>query len=122
MQSSSCHAIFQCDPNLRCATPVESDFYSTHSRTLVIAEGDKRDLGMCTVCVGTTHDDLGGQMDSTLKTIFTVVLPMCSICKSHGAKTLVGRYKPNGKAIEERLDQQKNRAEAATATAARSDA
>ena len=121
-EGSPCHAIFQCDPNLTCATPVESDFYSTLARTVVVAEGHQRDLNMCAICAGTSHDDKGGQVDSTLKTIFSVVLPICSICKSQGAKTLVGRYKPNGKEIEKRLDQ-KNRAEAAVAAAAtRSDA
>ena len=71
------------------------------------------------------HDDLGGQVDSDLKTIYSVVLPICSICKSQGAKTFVGRYKPNGKAIEGRLDQKKRAkavAEAAAGRAARNDA
>ena len=26
-EGSPCHDIFQCDPSLTCATPVESDFY-----------------------------------------------------------------------------------------------
>ena len=51
--------------------------------------------------------------------------PICTIWKSLGAKTLiVGRYRPNGKAIEKRLDQ-KSKAEAAAtavAVAARSNA
>ena len=125
VEGNPCHAIFQCDPKLSCDMPVESDFYSTVARTLVVAEGDQRDLSMCAICAGTSHDDLGGQVDPILKTIYTVVLPICSICKTQGAKTLVGRYRPNGKAIEGRLDQKK-RAEAAAAlaagTAARNDA
>ena len=54
-------------------------------------------------------------MGQTLKTIYSVVLPICAICKIQGAKTLVGRYCSNGKAIEQRLDQNKSRAEAAAA-------
>ena len=45
------------------------------------------------------------------------------IWKSLGAKTLiVGRYRPNGKAIEKRLDQKSKAEAAATAVAARSHA
>ena len=54
-------------------------------------------------------------MGQTLKTIYSVVLPICAICKIQGAKTLVGRYCSNGKAIEQRLDQKSRRAEAAVA-------
>ena len=82
----------------------------------MVAEGDTRDLNMCAICAGASHDVVGGQVDSTLQTIYSVVLPICTICKSQGAKTLVGRYKPNGKAIEERLDREK-KAEAAKAAA-----
>ena len=49
--------------------------------------------------------------------------PICTIWKSLGAKTLlVGRYRPNGKAIEKRLDQKSKAEAAATAVAARSNA
>ena len=79
--------------------PVESDFYSTKVRAVMVEEGDSMDVGMCAVCAGTSHDDLGGTVDPTLQTIYSTVLPICTICKSLGAKTLVGRYRPNGKAI-----------------------
>ena len=49
--------------------------------------------------------------------------PICTIWKSLGAKTLiVGRYRPNGKAMEKRLDQKSKAEAAATAVAARSNA
>ena len=50
--------------------------------------------------------------------------PICTIWKSLGAKTLiVGRYRPNGKAIaEKRLDQKSKAEAAATAVAARGNA
>ena len=54
-------------------------------------------------------------MGQTLKTIYSVVLPICAICKIQGAKTLVGRYCSNGKAIEQRLDQKSRADEAAAA-------
>ena len=96
----------------------ESDFYSTKVRAVMLAEGDTMDVGMCAVCAGTSHDDLGGRVDSTLQTVYSTVLPICTICKSLvGAKTFAGRYRPNGKAIEKRLDQ-KSKAEAAAAAAA----
>ena len=102
--------------------PVESDFYSAKIKVVMVAEGDTRDVSMCAVCAGTSHDDLGGTVDPTLQTIYSIVLPICTICKSQGAKTLVGRYRPNGKAIEKRLDQKSKAEAAAAAVAARSNA
>ena len=63
---------------------------------------------------------------TSLQTIYSTVLPICTICKSLRAKTLVGRYipseTPNGKAIEKSRLDQKIKAEAAAAVAARSSA
>ena len=56
-------------------------------------------LSMCAVCAGTSHDDLGGAVDPTLQKVYIPVLPICNSCKSQGAKSLVGRYRPNGEAI-----------------------
>ena len=99
----------------------ESDFYSRKViKALMVAEGDIRDLDMCAICAGTSHDALGGKVDPTLETIYGIVLPICTICKKQGAKTLVGRYCSNGRAIEKRLDQTR-RAEAAAAVAAATD-
>ena len=115
-EGSPCCDIYLCDPKLTCAAPVESDFYSKQTNPL-LAEGDfTRDLNMCAICAGTSHDDVGGEIDPALQTIYSVVLPICTICKSQGAKIVVGRYGRNGKAIEQRLDQQR-RAEAAAAAA-----
>ena len=113
-EGSPCCDIFQCDPKLTCAAPVESDFYSRQTNPLMAAGDFSRDLNMCAICAGTSHDPLGGEVDPDLKTIYSTVLPICNICKSRGAKTVVGRYGRAGKAIEERLDQRR-RAEAAAA-------
>ena len=86
----------------------------------MVAEGDTRDLNMCAICAGASHDVVGGQVDLTLQTIYSVVLPICSSCKSQGAKTLVCRYKTNGKAIEKRLDQGKKAGAAKSVKAAKS--
>ena len=50
------------------------------------------------------HDAEGGQVDAELKTIFSMVLPICATCKRDGAKSVVGRYLPNGQALLKRLD------------------
>ena len=46
---------------------------------------------MRAVCVGTSQDDLGGAVDPTLQKVYIPVLPIRTICKSQGAKSLVGR-------------------------------
>ena len=99
--------------------PVESDIYSTKIRAVMVAEGDTMDVNMCAVCAGTSHaDDLGGAVEPTLQKVYIPVLPICTMCKSQGAmKSLVGRYRPNGQAIEKRLDQ-KSKADAASAAVA----
>ena len=73
--------------------PVESDFYSTKARAVMVAEGDTIDVGTIApcVCAGRSHDDFGGTGDTTLQTIYSNVLPIWTICNSLGAKTLVGR-------------------------------
>ena len=72
---------------------------------------------LCAICAGTSHDPVGGEVDPDLKTVYSSVLPICTICKSHGAKIVVGRYGKNGRTIEESLDK-KRRAEAAKAAKA----
>ena len=69
---------------------------------------------MCAICAGTSHDDVGGEIDPALQTIYSVVLPICTMCKSQGATIVVGRY-GNGKTIEQRLDQSRRAGEAAAA-------
>ena len=62
---------------------------------------------------------MGGEVDpDDLKTVYSSVLPICNICKSHGAKIVVGRYGKNGRTIEESLDKKRRRAEAAKAAKA----
>jgi hypothetical protein len=63
-----------------------------------------RDVSMCDICVGTILDDEGGKVDEELKTIFSMVLPMCATCKRDGAKSVVGRYLPIDQALLKRLD------------------
>ena len=86
-----------------------------------MAAGDfSRDLNLCAICAGTSHDPVGGEVDDPdLKTVYSSVLPICNICKSHGAsKIVVGRYCKNGRTIEESLVDEKRRAEAAKAAKA----
>ena len=67
-----------------------------------MAAGDfSRDLiNLCAICAGTSHDDpVGGEVDPDLKTVYSSVLPICNICKSRGAKIVVGRYCKNGRTI-----------------------
>ena len=71
-----------------------------------------RDISMCCICAGTSDDADGGKVDIDLKSIYTVVLPICGMCKSQGAKVVVGRYLPNGQAILKRLDQDRQKAAA----------
>ena len=69
------------------------------------------------LCWHIPYDPVGGEVDPDLKTVHSSVLPICNICKSHGAKIVVGRYGKNGRTIEESLDK-KRRAEAAKAAKA----
>jgi hypothetical protein len=69
-----------------------------------------RDINMCSSCAGTSDDAEGGKVDANLKTIYSVVLPICGMCKSQGAKVVVGRYLPNWQAILKRLDQDRQKA------------
>ena len=98
-----CHEIFQCDPSLPCATHVEADLYAM-SRPYMAATDYVSDVSLCAICAGTSHDAEGAQVDAELKTIFSMVLPICSTCKRDGVKYVVGRYLPNGQALLKRLD------------------
>ena len=51
----------------------------------------------------------GGKIDPIMLSMYTVVLPICDTCKSNGSKTIVGRHTHNGKAIQERMDQNRRR-------------
>ena len=70
------------------------------------------------LCWHIPYDDLGGAVDPTLQKVYIHVLPICTICKSQGAKSLVGRYRPNGQAIEKMRLDQKSKADAASAAVA----
>jgi hypothetical protein len=69
------------------------------------AEGFNRDINLCAICAGKTNDAEGGKINPDLKLVYANVLPICDTCKSLGEKTLVGRYTNNGKAIQQRFDQ-----------------
>ena len=61
------------------ARPVESEFYSRQTNALMAAGGDfSRDLTTC--AAGTSHDPVGGEVDPDLKTVYSSVLPICTIC------------------------------------------
>ena len=98
-----CHGIFQCYPELTCTLPVEADFH-TCKRPLMAADRFTRDLIFCAICDGACQDFEGGKDNSGLKTIYTIVLPICNTCKSTGAKIVVGRYTHNGKTYQQRLN------------------
>ena len=105
-EGSPCHDIFKVDPDLSCVDPVEADFYAG-KRSLIAAKSFIRDLTICAICAGTSHDSEGGKVDGVLKTVYANVLPICDTCKSQGAKTMVGRHNHNGKAIQQGLDKQR---------------
>ena len=63
-----------------------------------------RDPLLCSICAGTSHDADGGRVDADLKTVYTLVIPICATCRSQGAKIVVGRYVPNGQALLKRLE------------------
>ncbi len=67
---------------------------------------------MCCICAGTSHDAEGSQIHDDLKTVYTLVLPICAICKSQGAKIVVGRAAPNGQALLKRLEHDRRTAAA----------
>ena len=104
VEGCPCHDIFQCDPELSCCAPVEADFYAS-KRLLMAAEGFIRDINLCAICAGKSNDAEGGKIDPDLKMVYASVLPICGTCKSLGHKILVGRYTNNGKAIQQRFDQ-----------------
>jgi hypothetical protein len=105
-EGSSCHDIFKCDPELSCVDAMEADFYAS-KRSLIAAKSFIKDLSICSICAGTSHDPEGGKIDKVLKTVYANVLPICDTCKSQGAKTLVGRHNHNGKTIQQHLDKQR---------------
>ena len=47
--------------------------------------------GVVDVCEVTSDDAEGRKVDAKLKTIYSVVLPICGMCMSRGAKVVVGR-------------------------------
>ena len=55
--------IFHCDPKLTCAAPVESDYYSRQTNPLKATGDFSRDLNLCAICAGTSHDPVGGEVD-----------------------------------------------------------
>jgi len=73
----------------------------------MIATGFPIDLASCALCGGKSNDAHVGTIDPYLKTIFGIVLPICTMCKGNGGKIIVGRYCNNGKAIMKRLDQER---------------
>ena len=61
------------------------------SRLCMEAANYVRDVSMCAICDGTSHDAEGVQVYAQLKTIFSMVLPISATCKRDGAqKLLVG--------------------------------
>ena len=77
-----CTDIFQCDPSLTSAFPIEMDFYNI-SRPSMAAYDFERDPLMCSTCADKAHHEMiGGVVDADLKTIFECVLPICATYKS----------------------------------------
>ncbi len=85
---------------------MEADFYA-NKRSLIAAKSFIRDLSICSICAGISHDPEGGKIETVLKNVYANVLPICDTCKSQGAKTLVGRHNHDGKTIQQRLDKQR---------------
>ena len=51
------------------------------------AAGDfSRDLNLCAICAGTSHDPVGGEVDPDLKPVYSAVLPICTICASRATE------------------------------------
>jgi len=98
----TCTDIFQCDPGLTCALPIEMDFYNI-SRPCMAGNDVERNPLICSTCAAASPNVIGGIVDADLKTDFSCVLPICATCKSNGAKVVVGRYLPNGQALLKRL-------------------
>ena len=71
----------------------------------MVAAGFTNDIKLCAICAGKPNDAEGGKIDLDLQKIGEKVLTICNACKSFGEKTLVGRYIHNGKAIQQRFDQ-----------------
>jgi hypothetical protein len=63
---------------------------------------------MCAICAGTFFNtESRRRVDPVLNTVYSVMLLIRDMCKSRGAKTLVGRYAHNGKAIKEAYDKKR---------------
>jgi hypothetical protein len=86
------------DQDLRCSTPMEANFYNI-SRPYMVAADFVRDPLMDCIYACAPNDANGGHIHVDLKTVYSLVLPICAICKSQRAKIVVGRYAPNGKAL-----------------------
>ncbi len=109
-EGKPCSNIFECDPLLSCDKPVEADIYRA-SRPFMMAADFSRDISMCCICAGTSDDAEGGKVDAELmKSIYSVVLPICGMCKSQGAKVVVGYYLLNDQAILKRLNKDRQKA------------
>ncbi len=63
-----------------------------------------RDLSLYAICAGACEDVSGGKVDPVLKSVYTIVLPICDTCKRNCAETVVGHYTHNGKASQQRID------------------
>ena len=100
-----CHDIFLCDPELSCLALVEADLYASTRPLMATKAGFIRGINVCAICAGKTNDADGGKIDPDWKTVYATMLPICDTCKSRGDQTLVGRYTNNGKAIQQRSDQ-----------------
>ena len=87
---------------LRRTTARELHVWNNSGKALITSQGFIRDLSMCAICANTSNDVEGGKIDDVLKTTYITELPICDTCKRLGAKTLVGRHKHNGRAIQER--------------------
>jgi hypothetical protein len=105
---SPCHAIFKVDHGLSsCVDLVEANFYA-NKRSLIAAKCFIRDLTICAICCGTSHDSQDGEVYVVLKTVYAnALILICDNCKSKGAKTMVGRHNHNGRTIQQGLDKQR---------------
>ena len=89
---------------LVCSTHVEANFSNISRSLYMVAIDLVRGPLMWCICASTSHDAEGGPIHVDLKTVYTLVLPICAICKSQGAKIVVGRVAPNGQALLKRLE------------------
>ncbi len=68
-----------------------------------------RNISLRAICANTTMDAGGGKLDHIMLSMYSVVLPIFDICKSNGAKTIVGRQARHGRAVQERMEQTRRR-------------